>query len=111
MSSYAHHEIFPLGPDATEYRKLSSDHVSTEKLGGHDVLNVAPEGLTQLTSQAVIYMAHYLRPGHLAQLRAILEDKEASDNDRFVALEFLKNANIAAGGNSPMGRGTRTGIS
>src|SRR5262245_62326016 len=97
MSSYVHHEIFPLGPDGTEYRKLGSDHISIEKLGSHDVLSVAPEGLTQLTAQAFIDMAHYLRPGHLAQLRAILEDKEASDNDRFVALEFLKNANIEIG--------------
>lgn len=110
MSSYIHHEIFPLGPDETEYRKLSSDHVSVEKLGSHDLLSVAPAGLTQLTAQAFIDMAHFLRPGHLSQLRAILEDKEASDNDRFVALEFLKNANIAAGGILPMCQDTGTAI-
>src|SRR5678816_199589 len=110
MSSYIHHEIFPLGSDNTEYRKLGTDHVSIEKLSGHEVLTVAPQALTQLTAQAFIDMAHYLRPGHLAQLRAILEDKEASDNDRFVAFEFLKNANIAAGGVLPMCQDTGTAI-
>jgi fumarate hydratase class I len=102
--------MFPLGPDETEYRKLTSDHVSIEKLGSHEVLSVAPEGLTELTSRAFVDMAHYLRPGHLAQLRTILEDKEASDNDRFVALEFLKNANIAAGGVLPMCQDTGTAV-
>ena len=102
--------MFPLGPDETEYRKLTSDHVSIEKLGTHEVLSIAPEGLTELTSLAFVDMAHYLRPGHLAQLRTILEDKEASDNDRFVALEFLKNANIAAGGVLPMCQDTGTAV-
>src|SRR5262245_10401009 len=110
MSSYVHHEIFPLGPDATEYRKLTTDHVSVEKLGSQEILSVAPAGLTQLTAQAFVDMAHFLRPGHLAQLRAILEDKEASDNDRFVAFEFLKNANIAAGGILPMCQDTGTAV-
>jgi fumarate hydratase class I len=110
MSSYVHHEMFPLGPDETEYRNLSSGHVVAEKLGNRDVLTVAPEALTQLSAQAFIDMAHFLRPGHLAQLRAILEDKEASDNDRFVAWEFLKNANIAAGGILPMCQDTGTAI-
>ena len=102
--------MFPLGPDQTEYRKLGSDHVSVTRLGSQDVLSVGAEALTQLTAQAFIDMAHYLRPGHLAQLRAILEDKEASGNDRFVALEFLKNANIAAGGVLPMCQDTGTAI-
>jgi len=110
MSSYTHHEMFPLGADETEYRKLTADHVSVEKFGSQDVLSVASPALTQLTAQAFIDMAHFLRPGHLAQLRAILEDKEASDNDRFVALEFLKNANIAAGGILPMCQDTGTAI-
>jgi fumarate hydratase class I len=102
--------MFPLGADETEYRKLTSDHVSTEKLGSHEVLSVASEGLTELTAQAFVDMAHFLRPGHLTQLRSILEDKEASDNDRFVALEFLKNANIAAGGVLPMCQDTGTAV-
>jgi fumarate hydratase class I len=102
--------MFPLGPDQTEYKKLSSDHISLEKLGTRDVLTVEPSALTQLTAQAFVDMAHFLRPGHLAQLRAILDDKEASDNDRFVAFEFLKNANIAAGGILPMCQDTGTAI-
>src|SRR5262245_64454996 len=110
MSSYMHHEMFPLGSDETEYRKLSSDHVAVENFGTRDVLSVAPAALTQLTAQAFVDMAHFLRPGHLAQLRAILEDKEASDNDRFVAFEFLKNANIAAGGVLPMCQDTGTAV-
>src|SRR5215510_5651010 len=110
MSSYVHHEMFPLGPDQTEYRKLSSDYISLEKLGAHEVLMVAPPALTQLTAQAFVDMAHFLRPGHLAQLRAILADREASDNDRFVAFEFLKNANISAGGVLPMCQDTGTAI-
>ena len=110
MASFTHHEMFPLGPDETEYRKLGADHVGVEKLGNREVLSVAPQALTQLTAQAFVDMAHFLRPGHLAQLRAILEDPEASDNDRFVALEFLKNANIAAGGVLPMCQDTGTAI-
>lgn len=102
--------MFPLGADETEYRQIGSDHLSVEKLAGREVLSVAPQALTQLTAQAFVDMAHFLRPGHLAQLRAILDDKEASDNDRFVALEFLKNANIAAGGVLPMCQDTGTAI-
>jgi fumarate hydratase class I len=110
MSSFIHHEMFPLGPDGTEYRKLGADHIAVEKLGNREVLSVEPQALTQLTAQAFVDMAHFLRPGHLAQLKTILEDPEASDNDRFVALEFLKNANIAAGGVLPMCQDTGTAI-
>jgi fumarate hydratase class I len=110
MSSYVHNEIFPLGHDETEYRKLTADHVSVEKLGGKDVLSVAPQALTTLASRAFVDMAHFLRPGHLSQLRGILDDKEASDNDRFVAFDLLKNANIAAGGVLPMCQDTGTAI-
>ncbi len=110
MTDYAHHEMFPLGPDETEYRKLTSDHVGVEKLAGREVVTIAPQALTALASQAFVDMAHFLRPGHLAQLRAILDDPEASANDRFVALEFLKNANIAAGGVLPMCQDTGTAI-
>ena len=110
MTDYVHHEMFPLGPDETEYRKLTSDFVGVEKLAGREVVTVAPEALTRLASQAFADMAHFLRPGHLAQLRTILDDPEASANDRFVALEFLKNANIAAGGVLPMCQDTGTAI-
>jgi fumarate hydratase class I len=110
MPAYVHHEMFPLGPDETEYRKLTSDHVAAERLGNREMLAVDRRALTELAAEAFVDMAHYLRPGHLAQLRAILEDDEASSNDRFVALEFLKNANIAAGGVLPMCQDTGTAI-
>jgi hypothetical protein len=84
----------------TEYRKITSDYVSVEKVttssGTHEFLKVEPEALTLLTSTAMRDIAHLLRPAHLQQLSNILKDPEASDNDRFVALELLKNANIAA---------------
>src|SRR5678815_5168728 len=110
MADFTHHEMFPLGHDETEYRKLGADHVAVEKLGNREVLSVEPQALTQLTAQAFVDMAYFLRTGHMAQLKAILEDPEASDNDRFVALEFLKNANIAAGGVLPMCQDTGTAI-
>src|SRR5215471_3327220 len=90
-------EMFPSGSDATPYRKLSSEHVGTTTFNGRDVLTVEPEALTLLTAQAFHDISHLLRPGHLAQLRTILDDPEASANDKYVALELLKNANISAG--------------
>jgi fumarate hydratase, class I len=96
MTDFAFQELLPLGPDTTTYRQLTSDHVSTFEAGGHTFLRVAPEALTLLTSEAMRDIAHLLRPGHLAQLRRILDDPEASANDRFVALDLLKNACIAA---------------
>jgi fumarate hydratase, class I len=108
MSDY--HEMFPLGPDGAEYRQLSSDHVRVEKFQGKDVLMVEPEALKLLSAQAFADIAHYLRPDHLKQLSLILDDPEASDNDRFVALDLLKNANIAAGGILPMCQDTGTAI-
>ncbi len=110
MSDQPFHEMFPLGEDTTEYRQLSSDFVSTASFAGEDVLLVEPEGIKQLTEQAFVDISHYLRPGHLQQLRTILDDPEASDNDRFVALDLLKNANIAAGGILPMCQDTGTAI-
>jgi len=110
MTAYVHHDMFPLGEDTTDYRKLTSDFVGMEKLNGGSVLTVAPEGLTMLSRQAFIDIAHFLRPGHLGQLRTILDDAEASDNDKFVALELLKNANIASGGILPMCQDTGTAI-
>ena len=102
--------LLPLGADDTPYRLLTTDHVSTFEAGGRRFLQVEPEALTLLTSRAMLDIAHLLRPGHLAQLRAILDDPEASPNDRFVALELLKNACIAAGGVLPSCQDTGTAI-
>ena len=110
MSDFVHHEMFPLGPDATQYRKLTSDHVATSSLAGRDVLTIDVAALRVLSAEAFADIAHYLRPGHLQQLRNILDDPEASGNDRFVALDLLKNANIAAGGILPMCQDTGTAI-
>lgn len=102
--------LFPLGEDKTPYRKLTSDHLSVTEFEGESVLKVEPEGLRLLAEQAFIDINHLLRPGHLAQLAKILDDKEASPNDRFVALDLLKNASIAAGGVLPMCQDTGTAI-
>ncbi|WP_142849636.1 fumarate hydratase [Telmatospirillum sp. J64-1] len=106
----AYHELFPLAADETPYRKLTSDFVGTDTIAGQTVLTVDPQALTLLTKAAFRDTSHLLRPGHLAQLRAILDDPEASDNDKFVALDLLKNANIAAGGVLPMCQDTGTAI-
>ena len=103
-------ELLPLGADATSYRRLTGDHVSTFEAAGQTFLRVAPEALTVLTRQAMHDIEHFLRPGHLAQLRKILDDPEASPNDRFVAMELLRNANIAAGGVLPSCQDTGTAI-
>ena len=110
MPDFQFQEMFPHGEDTTSYRKLSSDHVGVTKFNGRDVLTVEPEALTLLTAQAFHDISHLLRPGHLAQLRSILDDGEASANDKYVALELLKNANIAAGGVLPMCQDTGTAI-
>jgi fumarate hydratase class I len=96
--------------EATPYKKLTGDYVSTFEAKGRTFLEVQPEALTLLTKTAMRDIAHLLRPGHLGQLRAILDDPEASANDRFVALELLKNANIAAGGILPGCQDTGTAI-
>jgi fumarate hydratase, class I len=110
MPEFDYTELLPLGPDTTEYRLVTSDGVSTVEAAGHTFVKVEPEALTRLTAEAMHDIAHYLRPGHLAQLRAILDDPEASANDRFVATELLQNANIAAGGVLPMCQDTGTAI-
>jgi fumarate hydratase class I len=102
--------MFPLGADDTPYRLLTRDFVETATFEGQRVVKVQGKALTLLATEAFKDSAHLLRPGHLAQLRAILDDPEASDNDRFVALELLKNANIAAGGVLPMCQDTGTAI-
>ena len=110
MSESTYRELFPLGADQAPYRKLTGDHVSIGDFEGRRIVKVMPEALTLLAAQAFADSAHLLRPGHLASLRAILDDPEASSNDRFVALDLLKNANIAAGRVLPMCQDTGTAI-
>src|SRR5215472_12093004 len=110
MSDFLFREMFPLGEDATPYRKLTGEYVSTASFEGARMVKVKREALTLLAAQAMADCQHLLRPGHLAQLRAILDDAEASDNDKFVAFDLLKNANIAAGRVLPMCQDTGTSI-
>jgi len=110
MSDPTTQDLFPLSEDKTEYERLDGDWVSTHDIQGRTILEIAPEGLTALTRRAFRDIAHLLRPAHLAQVRSILDDGEASPNDRFVAMELLKNANIAAGGILPMCQDTGTAI-
>jgi fumarate hydratase class I len=110
MTEFAFQELFPLGPDDTAYRLLTDQGVSTFTAGERTFLEVEPAAITRLTRQAMWDIAHLLRPGHLAQLRAILDDPEASGNDRFVALDLLRNACISAGGVLPMCQDTGTAI-
>ena len=107
---YKHTPLFPLGADTTPYKKITTEGVRVEKVLGKDMLVVSREALRALSEAAFGDINHYLRPGHLKQLRNILDDKEASDNDKFVAFDFLKNANIAAGGVLPMCQDTGTAI-
>ena len=108
--SHSPASLFPLGPDATPYRQLTSAGVHVEHALGRDILVVEPEALSGLAEQAMVDINHLLRPGHLAQLAAILDDPEATSNDKFVAYDLLKNANIAAGGVLPMCQDTGTAI-
>ena len=108
--AYVHAPLFPLAADSTPYRKLSSDGVRIETLAGGDVLTIDREAIRLLSEQAMIDVNHLLRAGHLGQLRAILDDPEATPNDRFVAYDLLKNANVAAGGVLPMCQDTGTAI-
>ncbi|HIJ42581.1 MAG: fumarate hydratase [Rhodospirillales bacterium] len=110
MSQLARHEMFSLGDDAAPYRLLTADHVGTARFEEETILKVDPAALTLLAAEAFDDCAHLLRPGHLAQLRKILDDPEASDNDRFVALDLLKNANISSAGVLPMCQDTGTAI-
>ncbi|HWW47642.1 MAG TPA: fumarate hydratase [Xanthobacteraceae bacterium] len=110
LPPYRHTPLFPLGKDETPYRKISDVGVRVETILGRETLVVSRAALQTLAEAAFIDINHYLRPGHLAQLRKILDDAEASDNDKFVAFDFLKNANIAAGGVLPMCQDTGTAI-
>ncbi len=111
MPTFAFQDILDIGHhEDTPYKLLTTDHVGTFEARGRSFLDVGPEALTLLAKTAMRDIAHLLRPGHLAQLRSILDDPEASANDRFVALELLKNANIAAGGILPGCQDTGTAI-
>ncbi len=109
-ADFAFQDILPLGHDETPFRLLTKDYVSTFTANGRTFLQVEPQALTLLAETAMRDIAHLLRPGHLAQVRKILDDPEASANDRFVALELLKNAGIAAGGILPSCQDTGTAI-
>ncbi len=110
MAEFDFTELLPLAHDDTAYRLVTTEGVSTVETPLGTMLRVEPEALTRITREAMRDIAHFLRPGHLQQLRTILDDPEASDNDRFVALDLLKNAVIAAGGVLPMCQDTGTAI-
>lgn len=110
MPEFSYSDLLPIGPDSTEYRLISTGGVKLVEGAGRQFLQVDPEAIRLLTETAMHDISHYLRPAHLAQLRRIIDDPEASANDRFVALDLLKNANIAAGGVLPMCQDTGTAI-
>jgi fumarate hydratase, class I len=103
-------DLLPTGADDTPYRLVTTEGVSTHQVNGRTFLQVSPDAIRQLTAEAMHDIAHYLRPAHLAQLRRIIDDPESSGNDRFVALDLLKNVNISAGGVLPMCQDTGTAI-
>jgi len=110
MTEFSYQEMFPLGEDTTEYRLLTRDHLTMDAFEGVEILRVAPEGVTQLAEQAFKDLSHLLRPSHLKLLAKILDDPESSANDRYVALEMLKNAVISAEGEFPMCQDTGTAV-
>src|SRR5215475_8969500 len=107
---YRHTPLFPLGKDTTTYRKITSEGVSVQKFGEREVIVVSHEAMRALSEAAFADINHLLRPAHLQSLRNIVDDPEATGNDRFVAYDLLKNANIAAGGVLPMCQDTGTAI-
>jgi fumarate hydratase class I len=110
MPNFSYSDLLPLGEDKTKYRLVSREGVSVVKLGDKEFLQVEPSALEKLTSEAIHDINHYLRSEHLQQLTNIVKDPEASPNDRFVAIDLLKNANIAAGGILPMCQDTGTAL-
>ena len=110
MPEFNYEDLLPIGADETEYRLLTKEGVSTFTAEGMEFLKVAPEAIQKLTSEAIHDTSHFLRDAHLQQLANILKDPEASANDRFVALDLLKNANISAGGVLPMCQDTGTAL-
>ncbi|HEY8373263.1 MAG TPA: fumarate hydratase, partial [Pseudonocardiaceae bacterium] len=109
-TTFQHTEVLPLGPDRTEYRLVTTEGLRLVEAAGRRFLEVDPQVLTLLAHEAIKDIQHLLRPSHLAQLRAIVDDPEASPNDRFVAMDLLRNACIAAGGVLPMCQDTGTAI-
>ncbi len=110
MADFAYHPMFDAPHDDTPWRKLDGDYVAVDTFKGQEIVTVSPDALTDLSREAFKDISFFLRPGHLAQLSSILDDPEASQNDRFVALDLLKNANIASGGVLPMCQDTGTAI-
>jgi fumarate hydratase, class I len=110
VPEFRYSDLLPIGPHEAEFRLLTTEGVRVTAAAGRRFLEVEPEALRLLTSTAMHDIAHYLRPAHLAQLRRIVDDPQASANDRFVALDLLRNANIAAGGVLPMCQDTGTAI-
>jgi fumarate hydratase class I len=108
--TFSYSYLLPIGPDTTKYRKIGDEGVSTIKLGDKEFLQIEPIALEKLTEIALHDISHYLRPAHLQQLANIISDPESSPNDRFVAIDLLKNANISAGGILPMCQDTGTAI-
>ncbi|RHW24266.1 fumarate hydratase [Nocardioides immobilis] len=109
-AEFRYSDLLPTGKDDTPYRLITTEGVSTFEVDGQTFLKVSPEAIQQLTAEAMHDISHYLRPAHLQQLRKIIDDPEASGNDRFVALDLLKNVNISAGGVLPMCQDTGTAI-
>ncbi|HEX3260541.1 MAG TPA: fumarate hydratase, partial [Pseudonocardia sp.] len=110
MPGFQHTDLLPLGPDETEYRRLALPPGTVVEAAGRTFLEIDPATITALVREAVRDIQHLLRPAHLAQLRAIVDDPEASPNDRFVAVDLLRNACVSAGGVLPMCQDTGTAI-
>ena len=110
MTSFSYTPLLPVGPDTTEYELVTTDYVTSITIDGDEFIKIAPEGLRLLSERAFKDISHLLRPSHLAQLRAILDDEEATKNDHFVALEMLKNAVVASDGVLPMCQDTGTAL-
>ncbi|MCJ7643182.1 MAG: fumarate hydratase [Candidatus Aminicenantes bacterium] len=110
MPEFVYQEMFPEGEDTTEYRFLTKDHVSSGLFEGREIVKIGPDGLAYLAEQAFRDVAFLLRPSHLKELQRILDDPEASDNDKYVALELLQNAIISAEGVFPQYQDTRTAV-
>ena len=110
MSEFFYQEPFPIQRDTAKYRKISDDYVTVESYGEREILKVDPKGLELLAQEAMADVSFYLRTAHLEKLRAILDDPEATDNDRFVAYNLLQNATVAAEGQLPSCQDTGTAI-
>jgi fumarate hydratase class I len=110
MAEFHYQDPYPILKDTTEYRKITSDYVTVEKVGDREVLRIDPKGLELLAQEALSDVSFYLRTSHLEKLRRILDDPEATDNDRFVAYNLLQNATIAAEGQLPSCQDTGTAI-